>query len=323
MSSSTLTKNQGAIVEFNPLFGIKSPHLQMITAVLKPAFDDFPSKINHIKLEDKDIIAAQETTPFNWQPSDPICFLVHGLGGSDQSNYMVRAANRLFEKGIKSIRINARGCGRGAGLSKLPYHGGRTEDIWSVIDYYQKIYPLSQKILVGFSFGGNLVLKLTGELEEKAQNHLLKTIAICPVLDLRMTMYKVADRKNWLYEKYYIYHMLQDSRQWTHGKKINSFYEYDNVITAPKWGFKNADEYYSTCSSLYFLPKIQIPTKLLFSLDDPFIDPSLLDKITLPENVKVDYTLSGSHLGFLGSSPLLKGPYWMDSYLMNEIMEAV
>ena len=253
--------------------------------------------------------------------------LVHGLCGSHNSPYLVRLAKKLLKLGVSTVRVNLRGCGSGRGKAKNIYHSGRSEDILYALDYVKNLAPKSPRTLMGFSLGGNLVLKLAGELGPTASDYIEKVIALSPPADLYSSIELIGLEENRFYERYFLRLLKADVK---YREKIfpdipktvfpnnMSFMDFDEFYTAPRCGFKSAMDYYERSSSVWLIPEIEIPCYVLFSEDDPIISSTCLDGIKLPENVLVFKTKHGGHLGFLGS-PLKGRFHWMDDTLMEWI----
>ena len=222
-----------------------------------------------------------------------------------------------------------RGCGSGKGLAKHIYHSGRSEDVFEAIKALKTSHPQSPIVLIGFSLGANIVLKLAGELGSLAHPFLNGVIAISPPVDLYSSIKMLGDPKNAIYEKYF-YRLLRNDVYYRH-KKFNlkpvdlprdlKIYEFDQMYTAPHCGFRDAQDYYSKCSSSQFVEDIAIPCKILLSEDDPIISSSSLDNLKLPDQVTVFKTKKGGHMGYLGKRAGQKGFYWLDSLLIDWIDE--
>lgn len=231
---------------------------------------------------------------------------------------MVRLSRKIFRRGIKVVRVNLRGCGSGKGLSKLPYHAGTSQDLLKVLQFLKKEAPASEIILMGFSLGGNITLKLAGELGKEAKELVKTFITVCPPLDLAQTVYRIQEKRNRFYHFYFIKHISEQASSWS-SLNIQSLFDFDHLITAPLWGYKGAPEYYQDCSCLRFLPYIQLPTHLLFAEDDPFIRFDALKGMSLSNVMNVWTTKHGGHMGFLGKGSKDRSPYWMDFLLLNWI----
>lgn len=304
-------------IDFRPLPGLASPHLQMIMANYGPSGHEPPSESFIVRLSDGDSLSCMMSTPPTWKPAYPTIVIVHGVGGSHQSSYMIRLSRKFYHSGIRVVRVNLRGCGTGSGLNCRPYNSGNSQDIWEVVEILKLRHPYSPIRLLGFSLGGNLILKLAGEQGEKALNIIERITAVCPVIDLIQTINWISHKSNWFYHKYYLQNVLKQGRKWAVGKTIKTLRSFDDQITAPMWGYMDADDYYQKCSSYKFIPEIKVPCDILMTADDPFIDPYALKKSKIPNSTNLWMTTHGSHLGFIGSGSGIKGPYWMDNLLLQ------
>ena len=144
------------------------------------------SRTEYVHLPDHDWLAMEVTTPPSWKPGELTVVMVHGLCGSHKSPYQVRMARKLAAKGIRAIRVNLRGCGSGRGLARNPYSAGCSNDIRCALEQIKFEAPESPILLMGFSLGGNIVLKLAGELGSNAL--IERVIAVSPPADLVSSM---------------------------------------------------------------------------------------------------------------------------------------
>ncbi len=315
---------------FEPFSFFSDPHHQtIISSVLNFLFEP-TSERKLVQLSDGDRLAAEITTPKGWKPTDVTVVLVHGLCGSHRSPNLVRMVKRLEPMGFRCIRYNMRGCGSGRGLAKNIYHSGRSEDLFEVLKFLKKKDPESPIVLVGFSLGGNIVLKLVGELNVIGHQYLKGVIAVSPPVDLYSSVQMIGEPPNSFYERYF-YKLLRADVHYRHRKfrdlpKISlprdlKLYEFDQMYTAPACGFKDAIDYYNKCSAAHVVEDISIPCRILLSEDDPIISPSSLDHYLLPPNISVFKTKKGGHMGYLGNPVSEKGFHWLDSLLVEWIRE--
>lgn len=305
-------------LNFKPFFGLASKHLQMIVAAYSlPGKAPLSTQLL-VDIGNGDQLSCEVSTPANWKKGDKTILLLHGLGGSHNSRYMIRMARKLYQRGDKVVRINFRNCGSGAGLSKLPYGAGNSKDILKVIRQLKQESPESEITLIGFSLGGNTVLKLAGELGEEVNGLIKKVIAVCPPLDLKQTVLKIQEKRYWVYHRFYLNNILKQCQPWMK-QKVHSIYEFDDKITGPSWGFSGAEEYYEKCSSKQFISNIRCEAYLLFAEDDPFISMDSLETLTLPENVYVWVSKQGSHVGFIGPTNQAGTFQWLDQLLLQWI----
>lgn len=315
---------------FEPFPFFTDPHKQTIINSFCNFLWEPSSQEKLVVLPDADRISLQISTPSNWKPTDLTVFLVHGLCGSHESPNLVRMVKKLEPLGIRCVRYNMRNCGSGRGFAKNIYHSGRSEDIFECLKVLRKENPDSSIVLIGFSLGGNLVLKLAGELANLGPYFLRGVIAVSPPVDLYSSVQMLGDPANAMYERYF-YKLLRADVHYIHRKfkdlppiklpRNLKLYEFDQLYTAPTCGFKNADDYYSKCSSAHVVPDIEVPTRILLAEDDPIISPRSLDHCRFPSSVDLFKTKKGGHMGYLGAPGTDKGFYWLDSLLADWIQE--
>lgn len=315
---------------FDPYPFLEDPHKQtIISSMFNFLFEPF-SEQKLITLPDGDKISLEITTPRGWKPTDLSVFMVHGLCGSHKSPYIVRLAKHLEERGIRAIRYNMRGCGSGKGFAKKMYHCGRSEDVFECLKVLKKESPESPILLLGFSLGGNIVLKLAGELGSLAPHFLQRVFAISPPVELYSSVLMLESPENAVYENYFYrrlradvysrYKLFKDLPK-IHLPRSLKIYEFDQIFTAPVYGFANALDYYNKCSSAHVIEEIVIPCKILLAEDDPLISHHSLDPYPLPKNVRLYKTKKGGHMGYLGKYEGRKGVYWLDHLLVDWITE--
>jgi hypothetical protein len=222
---------------------------------------------------------------------------------------MIRTAWKLHQNNWRVVRLDLPGAGAGAPLSHRLYNAGSSADVAEAVAYLHDIYPASPIFLVGFSLGGNIVLKFAGEDASRSLHRPAGVVALAPPIDLLQSSLLLQSKNNRLYERHYVRSLIaQVRRQWRFFPdqprvRLNSnmsLQEFDDAFTAPRGGFQNALDYYAKASSLARIPHITVPTFLLTSKDDPFIavDPFL----ALPKraNQEIHLAPKGGHLGFLG-----------------------
>jgi predicted alpha/beta-fold hydrolase len=297
-------------LNFQPLPGLASSHLQTIIASYFPAGEAPPSTDWLVRLEDGDCMSCLVSTPPLWKNTDETIVMIHGMGGCDSSTYMVRISRKFYQRGYRVVRVNLRGAGGGEKLAKRPYHGGSSNDIQDLTAQNSNI------TVIGFSLGGNIVLKLAGELGTRASALVKHFIAICPPINLAKSVESIQEGRNWLYHSYYLRKISEQAQVWL-PKNVDNLHEFDELVTAPLWGYKNASDYYSQCSGARFLPEIQQSTHILFAEDDPFVPIEGIDEINISKDVHIWSAKQGGHMGFLGKATKVNSPFWMDHMLLN------
>jgi uncharacterized protein len=277
-----------------------------------------------IALPDNDRLRVEDSTPAGWSVGDPTAVLVHGLAGSARSPYMVRLATRLARQGIRVVRMNLRGAGEGFGLARGIYHAGKTGDVRAVAGWLSSQAPGSPVALIGFSLGGNLVLKLAAEAAVEPLEGFDCVLAANAPLDLaaccrwmRMPSRRVYDRnfvKNLKVEIKKLHAAFPDLGP-AGLDGVESVYEFDDRYTAPRHGFAGADDYYARSSAGPLLSKITVPGLVVHAEDDPFIPVESYRGLTFPVGLALEMNPYGGHLGYISRTRWGGDRRWLDSRL--------
>jgi predicted alpha/beta-fold hydrolase len=310
---------------FRPFPLLTNPHLQTLVAAKVCLPFEPPSVTRFVQLPDADLIALEISTPKGWTSTDPTVVLVHGVCGCHRSPYMQRLARKLWRRGVRAIRMNMRGCGSGYGLARQPYHGGRSADVLAVLQALHQDCPESPTTVIGFSLGGNIVLKLAGELRHSLHQYLERVIAVCPPADLLASARLLAQPANRLYNRYFTKLLVAEAAS-RHACFADLppvtlpdgllLYDFDTLYLAPQCGFRDALDYYQQCSAAPLVPHITLPCYILFAADDLVIDATVFDDVSLPSHVQVVCTPYGGHMGFLGMPGRGGGYRAMDAQLL-------
>jgi len=242
----------------------------------------------------------------------------HGIEGSSASNYMLSTADKGFAAGFNVVRMNLRTCGGTEHLTSTIYHGGLTDDLRAIVSELIQQDGLSRLFLVGFSLGGNLVLKLAGEYDDRAPDEVLAVCAVSPSIDLQASAKLILKRSNWLYQKDFVRRLKQRLRR-KHKlfpelydisglSSVRTLREFDDRYTSRAHGFNGADDYYYRASSIRVIDKIRIPTLIIHAEDDPFIpfEPMLDSAVTTNPYILLIATKQGGHVAFLSAKPQLR-----------------
>ncbi|ANB25395.1 alpha/beta hydrolase [Alteromonas stellipolaris] len=251
------------------------------------------------------------------KPAEPsgIIVMFHGLEGSIRSHYANDMMANLSVNGWQVVMMHYRGCSGVPNLKPRGYHSGETGDPSFFLDWLNQKFPQIPKVAVGFSLGGNMLLKLLGE--HPAQKWLNAAIAISSPLKLSECAKSINHGFSRVYQKY-----LLNSIKTTLRKKmsfidyrkliqltgddvdsITSFAQFDEKVTAPLHGFEDANDYYEKCSAYHFLSAIHCPTLVLHSIDDPFMNHLVVPKEEeLARNVTLELSERGGHVGFMQGS---------------------
>lgn len=308
--------------EFRPLRPFVSGRAQTLAARFWPQLPDRrPSEVHELALPDGDRLVLVENRPPAWKPGSRMAVLVHGLAGCHQSTYMVRLSRKLVDAGIGVVRVNLRGCGPGFGLARRPYHSGRSEDARAVLEWVKRRSPGSPVTLIGFSLGANIVLKMAGEDGRRPSGSLDSLIAVSPPIELEACALKIARRENRIFENHFLSCLKRDvlrtDPDFRFPEKMNLI-GFDELFTAPRSGFKSAQDYYARSSSAPWIPLITVPTLILSSIDDPVLDSSAWDRLPRLSGLDLVLTQKGGHVGFLGREDFRGvGVRWMDRLMLR------
>lgn len=325
MSQSIL--NKLGMVPFQPLPFISKGKTQTIAAFYFPYNPLIDNTQQHIiSLPDNDKIVLVENRPKKWLPSQRVILLVHGLGGSHLSKYLIRLTRLLVQQGFLVIRMNLRGCGAGIGLARHLYHSGRSEDTRAVCNWLSQHFPHSPITQIGFSLGANITLKMAGEDANTQQNSLDSIIAVSPPLDLEASVKLIIKKQNQILDQHFVKGLLHDIYKMHQNfpdllmptfPDSLTLYDFDEIYTAPRSGFKNAKDYYTRCSSFQFVDKITLPTFILYAQDDPVVSRIKFSKISYKENIDLLITKKGGHVGWLGYTGKCCWYRWMDKVVVK------
>jgi len=246
----------------------------------------------------------------------PLVLVLHGLEGSSRRRYVLSACRELLALGLRPVAMNFRGCS--GTLNRRPrfYHSGETDDPAFVLRGLRRAFPGRKVGAMGFSLGGNALLKLLGERPDGGVG--LVDAAVCVSVPFDLAAGGAYLERTWMGRMYTRY-FLRSLRAKVRAKsdalapridvpatlRARTLREFDDAATSLLHGFRDADDYYASCSSAGFIDGIRTPTLLLHSLDDPFLPPSAVPRATLEANPALTTILTdrGGHVGFIEGSP--------------------
>ncbi len=304
---------------------IRGGHAQTVAGLFWPS--DVPpySAVAHrVQLDDGDHIVLHEDGPGNWSPGDQVALLLHGLAGCHGSGYMRRTAAKLCARGVRVFRMDMRGVGAAAGLARLPAHAGRTEDASAALEKLSQLCPHSPVTLIGFSLGANITLGTLAEAARRPIGNLTRGIAVSPPADLSICCRELRKGLKRSYDAYLIRLLLKAWAK-TGGVMPNrlprSIYEFDERITAPQSGYRDAEDYYAQCSSGPRWSQINLPTRILAARDDPMVPISSIEGFPRSASVELFVTDSGGHLGYLSPRGLVSDRRWLDQRIVEWVCD--
>jgi predicted alpha/beta-fold hydrolase len=301
------------VAPFVPLF--RNAHLQTIAAhYWKRPESDAPLERNFVTTELGVQVLVETQRPVGGLRGHVV--MVHGLEGSGSAGYIRSLSAAAVNGGFAAHRFHMRTCGGTEHLCETLYHAGLTSDLRAFLGHLG-----APAFLVGFSLGGNVVLKLAGELGDSAG--IRGVCAVSTPLDLAACARRIAEPDNRVYEARFVRRMR--ARLCATGRYtvrdfagLRTVMDLDDRITAPSFGFGNAASYYRTQSAIGFLDAIRAPVLLIQAKDDTFIPFTIYQSPAVLSNPRIELiaTEHGGHLGFLGRRP---HRLWADHAIMNWI----
>ena len=313
--------------DFKPAWWLPSPHLQTIWPRYFRKRPKLDFRHEEFGLDDGDFV------DLCWSKRDrglPVLIL-HGLEGSINSPYSFGLFTALESRGLRPVFMHFRGCsGRHNKLDRA-YHSGDTADIAAVVEHIRNKTQSKSIAAVGYSLGGNALLKWLGETQ--ADNPLARAAAISVPFQLDETVNRLDRGMSKLYREY----LLDKLRKKTSDKfstrpspiradvsQMKSFWDYDEHVTAPLHGFDSALDYYQQCSSRQFLKEITVPTLIIHALDDPFMyESSVPDESELSENIEFLLSRHGGHVGFISGTVPWNAHYWHEEKICDFLQQTV
>ena len=251
--------------------------------------------------------------------------LVHGLEGSSDAGYARSMAWTALERGFVVHRFNMRSCGGTDDMTPTAYHAGQTADVLAVLRVLKKAGD-SPLILVGYSLGGNVALKLAGETAEEATGLLAGVCAVSTPIDLSSCAHALGRRENFIYESRFLARMKERVRRrhirfpeiytLEHLPKVRTIVDFDEYYTSRVFGFGTAANYFRTQSANQFLGRIRIPALAVTAQDDPLVPFDVYQHAAFRTNpnLKLVAPEYGGHLGFLART----GPrFWVDEVVLE------
>jgi uncharacterized protein len=298
------------MTEFRPFPFLANPHVQTMLGALWPGPRfAHPTIARVVQLPDGDRLLLHDSIPGSWSEGDRIVLVIHGLGGCHCSAHVQRLARLLIQRKVRVVRIDLRGVGHGVRLARRPYHGGLSGDVRAALEEMHRWSPRSRMAVIGLSLGGNLALKMAGEAGGNPVPGLDGIVALSPPVDFTRCAARLAHPRNRFYERYYLRHLLAQVRlrerllpdvppvRFPRRMTMRLF---DDLFTAPTWGFDGAQDYYCQASALPLIECIAAPSLILTARDDPFIDVAPFEELPCYPNLELHILDQGGHVGFIG-----------------------
>lgn len=316
--------------QFKPAWWLNNKHLQTIWQKIERRNLLCPVITEQLELVDGDFLEINWTEKPASNSNKPIIVVLHGLEGSVNSTYSKGMMNAIRDNGWVGLLLHFRSCGGKANRLPRAYHSGETGDLAYICQWLEQSYPCAPLAAVGFSLGANVLCKYTGETGY--DNPFIASVAICPPLDLAQSCQYIQTGSSQIYQKYLLDMLLDNVARKTQRinlhpylkltpeqfRSIKNLWQFDDLITAPLHGFKNAQDYYEQCSGKQFLKSVKKPLLIIHAQDDPFLSPkSIPSNDELAEAVTFELSKKGGHVGFISGSTLFKGHYWLEERSLN------
>lgn len=305
---------------FKPAWWLPNPHLQTLWPVfLRREIKNMLLERERVELPDGDFV------DLDWvgrQKQGPLVLILHGFEGSIESHYAKGMLRTMDQHGWRGVFMHFRGCSGEPNRLPRGYHSGDTADVSYIAHYLrerEKQFPLAA---IGFSLGGNILLKWLGETGPN--NPLQAAIAI----SVPFVLHKAAARMQIGFSRCYQWYFLKclrerltqksqkvmtrylNKEEWS---EVQTIVDFDHRYTAPLHGFNDVNEYYTVSSSRQYLRSIQVPTLILHAKDDPFMSEDVIpESHELSSQVKLEVTESGGHVGFVTGKYPWRPEYWLE-----------
>lgn len=303
--------------KFKPAWWLRGNHAQ----TLWPHLFRWPSRLQllpeRLELPDGDFVDLCWTQ----NNTGPIVVIIHGLEGSVRSPYATGIMSAIDKIGWRAVFMHFRGCSGEHNRYPQSYHSGATDDIGFLFKTLSQRYPGVPLAAVGYSLGGNALLKYLGE------NNNNKYLTAAVAVSVPFLLSDGAERLEQGLSQLYQWHLLRRLQKKMTSKfsimtspislnnisGLNTFRLFDNHITAPLHGFKDVDDYYARCSSRQFLKSIKLPTLLIHAVDDPFMKEATIPaNDELADNVQLELSEKGGHVGFINGNLPWRPNYWLE-----------
>ena len=312
------------LLPFQPALWLPGPHLQTVGGKFLRPPPTLPLTRERIATPDGDFLDLDRTP----SPSGnaPLVLILHGLEGSTGRGYVRLAMEKLHSRGIQAVGMNFRSCSGEPNRRPRFYHSGETGDVAVVVEHLRRNFPDRPLGALGFSLGGNVLLKYLGELGDQSLRLIQAAVAVSVPFDLVAGTQAI---ETGAMGRVYSYYFLRSLRRKTDAKahlleelvdldavrRARTLREYDEVATAPLHGFPGARQYYEVSSSARFLDRIRTPTLLLQAADDPFLPAGSLPEASVRANpfLRPGFTPAGGHVGFVAGPGPWDPRFWAES----------
>ncbi len=321
---------------FTPAWLLKNPHLMTLIPRYWPRLrwkEGLPTS--------ERLFTTQPGTQLlglcHWQIDPtmaPTAVLVHGLEGSADSHYMRGMAAKAFSAGFNVIRMNQRTCGGTDHLTPTLYNSGLSNDYRTILHELRERNGLSRIWLIGYSMGGNLVLKAAGELQ-RSETALAGVVAVSPNIDPTQCVAALEEPRNWVYHAHFLSSLKARMQRkaalfpghWNLSplRSMKTITQFDDTYTARDGGYRDASDYYNRAGARHVLSEISVPTLIITAQDDPFIPASIFETTGISHNRHIALAMlqHGGHCGFFQQRRYGEDRFWAENRIIEWISSRV
>jgi len=306
---------------FKPAWWLKNPHLQTIAAKFLRHNEHLPTQFEELNLPDGDFVDLAWTEKPNRKNTKPIIVLLHGLEGSIDSHYAKGMLAAVKARGWIGVLMHFRGCSGRPNKHAKSYHSGDIRDIDFLTQFLKEKYLHCNFSLIGFSLGGNVVAKY---LAQHPENPYQSATIICAPLHLSSCSARINQGFSKVYQRFLVNMLKANTKKKIALKllpklsekeldEIKTIWDFDQRVTAPINGFKDASDYYQQASGRDTLTKIKQPCLLIHAADDPFLNHQQITLVAeLPKHITFEISKHGGHVGFISGNNPFKPQFWLE-----------
>jgi hypothetical protein len=314
---------------FEPHPLLRNPHaMTIVAAMLRRRFPDLPPAETRLF----EVAPGVRLVGFaHWQAARrerPMLVLVHGLEGSSESGNLLGLSEKAFRAGFSVVRLNQRNCGAGEQYSPTLYNSGLSADYRAVLVELLESDRVPEIVFAGWSMGGNLLMKMAGELGAAAPPEFRALAVVCPALNLSVCAATLEEPRNFIYLRHFVRNLkartLRKARTYPGTirldglARVRTVRDFDNAVIAPQFGFRDAEDYYQRSSALRVVDRVSIPSLILAAKNDPVVPISTFDVPAIRENPNVTFEAPphGGHSGFISRWKGIER-FWAEARLLE------
>ncbi len=317
-----------ADIIYSPAWWIRGGHLQTLWGKFFRRQSPAPTRIQRWNTPDGDFLEIHRVDS---SPETPRVLLLHGLEGTIRSHYAQGLLNEAVRRGWGADLLIFRSCGSAPNKARRFYHSGETGDLAFAIERINAEYPSAPLAIAGVSLGGNVLLKFLGERGERLPPQLKAAAAVSVPFDLSRSSTRINRGFSRVYQRFFLGSLRRkalekaarypDLAPVDRINRLRTLEDFDDLITGPLHGFRNAQDYYEKSSSLAYLGRIRLKTLLLSAVDDPMLPPAVLADVRkiaeLNPSLHLEFPAKGGHAGFVAGSRPWR-PFYYAEYRLGE-----